>query len=511
MTREGPSNPVVQWIGLVAGPALAVGLYFLLPEMGGQDLTHGGKATLAAIVLMSVLWLTEALPIEATALVPLVLFPVLGIADIKKASSPYADEVIYLFLGGMLLGAAMERWNLHKRFALLTIFAVGTRPDRLVAGIMIAAAAISMWVSNTATAVMMLPIGISIIGLVGHQVKTKRGVFGSTDGNFAKAMMLGIAYAATIGGIGTVVGTPPNGVAKAFIERTYGVTMSFMDWVKIGMPIMMVFLPATWFILVKVVYPVHTGKMEGVHEAIGKELRSLGKPGRGEVLTLVVFVCTSLAWVFSKQLGAAISAVTGRPDIVIADSSIAIACALALFMLPVNARKREFLLDWETAEKIPWGVLLLFGGGLSLAAAVSANGVDVFIGSLFSGVRVHPLALVLIVTTVVVFATEVGSNTAIVNIFLPIVAPVAVKLGVHPYLLIFPVAIGASYAYMMPTGTPPNALVFASGHLRVADMARPGFLLNLVSIGLITVYVYFAGPAVLKFERNGTMPAAVAK
>jgi sodium-dependent dicarboxylate transporter 2/3/5 len=510
MTREGPSNPVVQWTGLVAAPVLAVGLYFLLPAMGGQDLTHGGRATLAAIVLMSVWWLTEALPIEATALVPLVLFPVLGIADIKKASAPYADDVIYLFLGGMLLGAAMERWNLHRRFALMTIFAVGTRPDRLIAGIMIAAAAISMWVSNTATAVMMLPIGVSIINTVGHRVHGKRGLFGSAQGNFAKAMMLGIAYAATVGGIGTVVGTPPNTVAKAFIERTYGVTLSFADWFKIGVPIMLIFLPATWLILVKVVYPVHSGALEGVHEAIGKELKTLGRPGRGEVLTLVVFVCTAVAWVFSRQLGGLLSAAVGR-EIVIADSSIAIACGLALFMLPVNARKREFLLDWETAGKVPWGVLLLFGGGLSLAAAVSANHVDVFIGSLFSGVHVHPLALVLIVTTVVVFATEVGSNTAIVNIFLPIVAPVAVKLGVHPYLLIFPVAIGASYAYMMPTGTPPNALVFASGHLRVADMARPGFLLNLVSISLITVYVYFAAPVALKFERAGSLPAATSK
>jgi len=506
--REGPNHPALQWAGLLAGPVVAIALYFVLPHLGGENLSHAGKATLACIVLMSVWWLSEALPIQATALVPLVLFPILGIADIKKAAAPYADEVVYLFLGGMLLGVAMERWNLHKRFALWTILAVGTRPDRLVAGVMVASAAISMWVSNTATAVMMLPIGMSIVGLIGHRLDEPGG---KHKENFAKAMMLGIAYAATIGGIGTVIGTPPNAVAAGFIKKTYGVELSFLEWIKVGVPIMLIFLPATWLILVKVICPFRAERLEGVHDVIRQELRDLGPPRAGEMLTFTVFVLTAAAWIFAKPLGRGMSELIGR-DIQFADATIAIACALALFLIPVNFRKREFLLDWPSASRVPWGVLLLFGGGLSLAAAVSTTGVDTFIGSLFGGIHVHPFLLVLIVTTVVVFATEVGSNTAIVTIFLPILAPAAAKLGVHPYMLIFPIAIGASYAYMMPTGTPPNALVFASGYLRVADMARAGILLNILSIVLITLYTYFVAPVALGFDRTGTLaPVAVPK
>jgi solute carrier family 13 (sodium-dependent dicarboxylate transporter), member 2/3/5 len=501
--REGPNHPALQWAGLFAGPIGAVALYALLPSLGGESLSHAGKATLACITLMSIWWLTEALPLQATALVPLFLFPVLGIADIKKAAAPYADEVVFLFLGGMLLGVAMERWNLHKRFALWTILAVGTRPDRLVAGVMVASAAISMWVSNTATAVMMLPIGMSIVSLIGYRLDESGG---RHRDNFAKAMMLGIAYAATIGGIGTVIGTPPNAVAAAFITKMYGIELSFLDWMKIGMPIMLVFLPATWLILVKVTCRFRARRLEGVHEVIRRELREMGPPCPGEVLTFVVFALTAAAWIFAKPLGRMMSDVVGR-EIQLSDATIAIACALALFLTPVDARKRKFILDWESASRVPWGVLLLFGGGLSLAAAVGSTGVDKFIGALFEGVQVHPLLLVLIVTTVVIFATEVGSNTAIVTIFLPILAPAAAKLGVHPYLLIFPIAIGASYAYMMPTGTPPNALVFASGHLRVGDMARAGILLNVLSIAVITLYVYFVAPGALGFERGGQLEA----
>ncbi len=499
--RDGPNHPALQWAGLFAGPALAEILYYLLPSLGGENLSHAGKATLASIVLMSVWWLSEALPMQATALVPLVLFPVLGVADIKKAAAPYADEVVFLFLGGMLLGVAMERWNLHKRFALWTILAVGTRPDRLVAGVMVATAAISMWVSNTATAVMMLPIGMSIVSLIGHRLDEPGGKHAH---NFAKAMMLGIAYAATIGGIGTVIGTPPNAVASAFVQKTYGVEVSFLQWLKVGTPIMLVFLPLSWLVLVKVTCRFNANRLEGVREVIRKELRNLGPPRAGEVLTLIVFVTTAAAWIFAKPLGRAFSDIVGRP-VALSDATIAIGCSLALFLLPVNVRKREFVLDWASAARVPWGVLLLFGGGLSLAAAVSTTGVDAFIGTLFEGIKVHPLLLVFIVTTVVVFATEVGSNTAIVTIFLPILAPAAVNFGVHPYLLIFPIAIGASYAYMMPTGTPPNALVFASGCLRVSDMARAGFILNVLSIVLISLYTYFVAPAAVGFERGGVM------
>ncbi|MBX3375997.1 MAG: SLC13/DASS family transporter [Phycisphaeraceae bacterium] len=503
---DGPSHPAVQWTGFFAGPLVAVALYYLLPHIGGHDLTHAGRATMAAIALMATWWLSEALPMQATALVPLVLFPILGIADIKKAAAPYADEVVFLFLGGMLLGVAMERWNLHKRFALWTILAVGTRPDRLVAGVMVAAALISMWVSNTATAVMMLPLGVSIVALIGERLEEPGG---KHRDNFAKAMMLGIAYAATIGGIGTVIGSPPNAVATAFIQKTYNVQIDFTMWMKIGLPLMAVFLPLTWLVLVKFTYRFRSTRLEGVHELIRQELRELGRPSPGEVLTFAVFIAAASAWIFGKPLSRLVSSLLDRP-VHIADATIAIAAALLLFILPVSIRRRRFVLDWTSASRVPWGVLLLFGGGLSLAAAVGSTGVDAFIGSIFSGLNVHPLVLVLIVTTVVVFATEVGSNTAIVTIFLPVLAPAAVKLGVHPYLLMLPTAIAASYAFMMPTGTPPNALVFASGYLRVADMARAGLILNFLSIAVITVFMYFIAPWALGFDRTQTVAPAVA-
>ncbi|MFN0133980.1 MAG: SLC13 family permease [Phycisphaerales bacterium] len=503
MRREGESLGWVRWIGLALGPMVAAALYVALPTEG---LSPGGRRTLAAGAWLAIWWLTEALPIEATALVPLAMFPLLGVATMRATAAPYAEEVIFLFLGGLLLGAAMERWGLHKRLALWTILAVGTRPRMLVGGAMLATAVISMWVSNTATAVMMLPIGMSVTALVGERLRAHAGPSDRSAEHFAKSMMLGIAYAATIGGIATVIGTPPNTVAASFIRQTYGVEIGFVGWLKIGLPIMLVFLPATWFVLVGVVYRFRSEAMPGVRSLIRAELDQLGPMSRGEVATLVVFVLAAVAWVVRVPLSDAIWPRLGKGEVVLTDSGIAIVAALALFMIPVDRKRGVFVLDWASASRVPWGVLLLFGGGLTLAAAISANGVDKFIGAQFDGLSgVHPLLIVLALTTVVVFTTEVGSNTAVVNIFLPICAAVAPALGVHPYMLILPTAIAASYAFMMPMGTPPNALVFASGHLRIMDMARAGFLLNLLSIGVITLFMYFAAPALLGFERDGKM------
>jgi sodium-dependent dicarboxylate transporter 2/3/5 len=369
---------------------------------------------------------------------------------------------------------------------------------------MLATAAISMWVSNTATAVMMLPIGLSLV-----QFASGRG---QSATNFAKCMMLGIAYAATIGGIGTVIGTPPNAVAMGFIERRYGVEIGFLGWLKIGLPILIVFLPLAWLCLVKLVFPCPGLPVSGARALIQEELRALGPPSRGEALTGVVFILAAIAWVLRQPLAGMLGLVdrpAGAPaEYLLTDAGIAMIAALLLFTIPVDARSRTFLLEWKDAARLPWGVLILLGGGLTLAAAFGTNGVDRYIGAGFEALSGFPvLAVVGIVTAIVVFTTEFGSNTAVVNIFLPIVAAAALDLGVHPYLLIFPTALAASYAFMMPMGTPPNALAFASGHLHVPDMAKAGFLLNLLSILVITLFIYYAAPVLLGFDIAGGLAA----
>lgn len=482
----------------VLGPVLGVIAYLALPS-GEGGLSHGARATAGVGVLMAVWWLSEAIAIEATALVPLVLFPFTGVTTFSKAAAPYANDVIFLFMGGLMLGVAMERWDLHKRIALRTILMVGTRPAVLVGGVMLATAFISMWVSNTATAVMMLPVGVSMVALVEENrgVRTAGG-----QSNFAVCLMLGIAYAATIGGIGTIIGTPPNAVAVGFVQKMYGHTVGFSDWIKIGVPIMLVFLPLTWFVLTKVVYPVRTPAgydSNAVRDMIRSELRQLGPWTQGQVTTALVFVVASICWVVRDPVVQALQLkITdgSKSEPAVIDAGIAMAAALALFFLPGGRDpehgKVRAALDWHHARRIPWGVLLLFGGGLSLAEQVVASGLDKAIGAQFAVLEgVHPFLIVVAITGAVVFLTEIGSNTAIATTFLPIAHAISERLHVDPYLLVFPTALAASYAFMMPMGTPPNALVFASGYLRVPQMVRAGFILNIASIITISVMVYF--------------------
>jgi solute carrier family 13 (sodium-dependent dicarboxylate transporter), member 2/3/5 len=537
---HGPSIPGesddgilwLRWTGLIAGPILALLTFYVLDGItasNGEALTREGRATLAAAVLMAVWWLSEAMPIEATALVPIGLFPILDIATIQGATRPYASEVIYLFLGGMMLGLAMEKWGLHKRVALHVMSRVGTSPPMLILGVMTATAFLSLWVSNTAAAVMMLPIGMSIVGVVESAKADARGNSGSRTASgsaFATALMLGIAYAATIGGVGTLIGTPPNAVLAGFIDRRYGYELGFAEWLRIGLPFLLIFLPVTWFVLTRVAFRVRGSSNPQVAGVIRSQLAGLGRLSRGEGLTLVVFACAALAWMFRVPMCHAIGLVHADGSPRLADSGIAIIAAVAMFLIPVSLAKGgaagesaanagakantapSFILNWRDATRLPWGVLLLFGGGLTLADALTAHNVDDFIGSLFAGLKgVHPLLLVLIMSTIVVFATEIGSNTAIATTFLPVAAAAATTLGVHPFLLCLPVAVGCSYAFMMPMGTPPNSLVFASGRVNIRQMARAGFVLNILSIITITLVVYFLAPALLNFDRTATLPA----
>jgi sodium-dependent dicarboxylate transporter 2/3/5 len=479
----------IQWAGLAAGPLLAAIGYALLPDhypgAAGETLTlgHAGRATLAVMIWMAVWWLTEAIDISATALLPIALLPVAGAATIAEATAPYADKLIFLFLGGFLLALSMQRWGLDRRIALITLRLVGTRPANMVAGIMLATAVLSMFVSNTATAAMMLPIALSVVVLVERRGSDDSGSIG---GNFALCMMLGIAYAASIGGIGTKIGTPPNGILLAFVERNYGIAIDFLGWLKVGLPLVIVFLPLTWFLLTRVLYPVERRPIEGAQQLVAEQHAALGPVKRGEWATFIVFMLTALCWIFRPLLARVIEGLD--------DSGIAIIGGLLLFVIPVERRERTFAMNWETARRLPWGILILFGGGLSLAAAVKANGVAEFIGhtttTLAGGGAVPSIVLVLAVTVVVIFLTELTSNTATTATLVPILAALAPGLGVHPFVLIFPAAIAASCAFMMPVATPPNAIVFGSGYLTIPQMCRAGIWLNLIGVGLVTILAY---------------------
>jgi sodium-dependent dicarboxylate transporter 2/3/5 len=496
-----PSRRTVQWTGFFGGPVLALVAYALLPasyrESSGAivDFTHAGRVTCAAGIWMAVWWMTEALPIYATSLLPLCLFPVLGAVSIHDAAAPYANELIFLFMGGFVVALSMERWGLHKRIAFAALRVVGSNPRRVVLGFMIATAFISMWVSNTATAIMMLPIALSVIDVVlrqanGRTLEETREFADGPGHNFAVCLLLGVAYSASIGGVGTLIGTPPNLFLASYIETQLGREVSFVRWLAVGVPLVVVFLPLAWLLLTRVIYPIRIREIEGGASFIREAQRQLGPMTRGERATLVVFALAALCWIV-RPLLAKVTVGGVAPLRGLSDTGIAMIAAMALFAIPYDIKQRKFVMDWQSAAKLPWGVLLLFGGGLSLAASVEKTGVGEFIGSRVAGMAGFPgLAMVVIVATVVIFLTELTSNTATTATFVPILAAVAPALGVSPYMLIVPAAIAASCAFMLPAGTPPNAIVFGSGYIRIAQMIRAGFWLNIIGIVLITALCY---------------------
>ncbi len=498
-TGQGPTRG----LGLVVGAALFA-LMLLAPAPAGLDPAAWRAAAVA--VLMALWWITEAIPIPATALLPLVLFPLLGITEIGPTAAPYAHRLVFLFLGGFMIALAMQRWNLHRRIALLLIGLFGRRPAGIVAGFMLATALLSMWVSNTATTLMMLPIGLSVTELLrsARQVDPAQGATGPAatrggdEANFATAMMLGIAYAASIGGVGTLIGTPPNAFMAAFMSSTYGVEIGFGEWLLVGLPLVAVMLPLAWLVLVRVAFPFSLPAAEAGADVIGRELAEMGRLSRGERTVLVVFVLTALLWVFRPFIAQVVPGLN--------DTTIAIAGALALFLIPVDLRRGVFALNWEWAQRTPWGVLILFGGGLTLASAIKSTGLAAWIGGgtgELAGVAV--VVIVLAVTGLIILLTELTSNTATTATFVPIVASVAIGLGENPLLLVVPAAVAASYAFMMPVATPPNAIVFGSGHINIRQMVRAGFLLNLIGVVVITLFCYSVVTVVLGIEA-GVLP-----
>ncbi len=477
-------------VGLVGAPIAALLLYFVLPdsyqEPSGQllPLSSAARATAAVALWMAIWWLTEAIPVYATALLPLAAFPLVGATTIRAAAAPYGHELIFLFLGGFILALALERWGLHKRLALSVLATVGTRPTQIVASFMGLAAVISMWVTNTATTIMLLPVALSVISLVREDGDSQE------NDNFSIALLLGIAYAASIGGVGTIVGTAPNVFAVSFIQRQMGIEISFLAWMAIGLPLVIVFVPLTWWLLARMVYPVGAKAIDGLSRVLDKLQADLGPASRGEKLTLVVFVLTALAWV-SRPFLNRLSMGDLQPLAGLSDSGVAIIAALLLFVIPVRPTQGEFLMDWQTAVKLPWGLLILFGGGLSLAAAIDQSGLSAYLGSLATGLaQLPPPLIVALVTGLMIFLTEVTSNTATTATLLPVLYAVALGLGLDPLLLVVPAAIAASCAFMLPVATPPNAIVFGSGHISVPQMSRIGLRLNLLGIVFITALSY---------------------
>lgn len=427
---------------------------------------------------MATWWITEAIPIAATALAPLVLFPLLGILQIQEAASPYANPVIFLFLGGFLIAAALERCGLHRRMALTILRMVGTGPASLVGGFMIATAFLSMWVSNTATVVMMMPTAMSVLSVAEREMSE------SDARSFGKALLLGLAYAANIGGIATLIGTPPNALLAGFMLETYGLEIGFGEWMLFGVPLVAVALPFTWQLLVRVLFPLGQARFPRGRAIIDSEMAELGPTSRDEWIVGTVTAVVALCWIFQPLIAGAVPGLS--------DAGIAIGGALILFAVPVSIRPWRRALDWESAERLPWGVLILFGGGLSLASAISSSGVAEWIGhSIARWEGLSLVVMIIVVTTVVVFLTELTSNTATAATFLPIVGSIAIGLGDAPLSLAIPAAVAASCAFMMPVATPPNAIVYGSGRITIAEMARAGIWLNLFMIVLIDLLVWF--------------------
>lgn len=476
-----------QRIGLVLGPVLFL-LMLIMPNPSGM--TPEAQRMAAVALLMATWWMCEAIPIPVTSLLPLALMPLLGIMHTAKAAAPYASHLIFLFMGGFIIALSMQRWNLHRRIAMNIVKAVGFSPGRLIFGFMVATAVLSAFVSNTATTVMMMPIGLAIISHVVEEGKRegldKKIDFSPEKFAFGLNLMLGIAYAASVGGIATLIGTPPNTILASYLQKTYGYEITFADWLKVGVPLVVVMLPLIWLWLTKIANPMELKKVPGGRVLINEELRKIGPMNFGERWTALVFALAALGWIFRKQF----SFLFADPDL-ITDATIAMTAAILLFLIPVNMKKNLFVMDWHWASRLPWGVLILFGGGLSLAEGFKVTKLADWIGNRVSLLEHAPIFWVIIaVVTLIIFLTELTSNTATAAMVMPILSAVAIGLGQNPLLLVVPAAIAASCAFMLPVATPPNAVIFGSGYVTIPQMAKSGFGLNIMSIVAVTVLTY---------------------
>ena len=468
---------VERWFGLLGGTLLLLFTVFADPWFG---LPPTAWHCLGLVLLMAVWWATEAVPLPVTALLPIIFLPMLGLCNVKASTAPYAHPTIYLFFGGFLLGLAMEKCNLHKRIALLILSKVGSCPRMQIAGFMFATGFISMWVSNTATAIMMLPIGISVASVV------TQGQDAGEAKRFSCALMLAIAYSSSIGGMGTLIGTPPNALLRAFLAEHYHIHIGFGQWMLLGVPVAIALSLFTWWWLTRKPFNFAGNT---VHEKIRQELEALGPVSREEAMTACLFGCAALCWVLQPIISRALPFVD--------DTFIAMCFGLLLFVMPVDMGKRQFLMNWQEARKLPWGILLLFGVGLSLAGAINSTGLASWMANVLGSLQGIPFILMTFILVITVqIMTEFTSNTATSAAFLPLVGIMAVAQGIEPAIYAIPAALAASCAFMLPVSTPPNAIVFRSGALTIPDMLRAGFALTLASGVIITLLVWLLVPLV---------------
>jgi len=505
----GPSRRI--WLLRALGLGAALLVYVLL---GNSALSGDARVVAAVATLMAVWWMTEAIPLSVTSLLPIILFPLLTNRSVAESTAPYANPIVFLFLGGFLLAIAMQKVNLHRRIALLTLHAVGTHPRQIILGMMISTAFLSMWVSNTATTLMMLPIALSVLTLVAENSDRAKGAAvdvraGLAAGHkvsdlihdkdiriFGVGLVLAIAWSASIGGLGTLLGSPPNAIVAGYISKELGKQVGFAQWMMLGVPIVVTFIALAWLLITRVLFRFKLDEVPGGKQMIEDEIAELGSMSRGEKSVRLVFLLAAFCWIVPSLLSTVGDLGKSLPWLrLFNDTVVALTAGLLLFLLPGTQPGRA-VLDWKDAEEgLPWGVLLLFGGGLSLAASVAASGLDKWFGQQVVGLGVLPIvALIASVTLIVLFLTEITSNTATAATFIPILGGVAVGIGIDPMTLLIPAALAATCAFMLPVGTPPNAIVFGTGAVSIVEMARGGLLLNLVGVVLITMFTVLIGP-----------------
>lgn len=478
-TREGKGTGRTELYKRIFGMGGGLLIFVLMVTSASPEgLSREGWYTAAIAILMATWWATEVIPIPVTALLPLVLFPVFNISGITATATPYANPMIFLFLGGFILAIGMVEWNLHRRIALNIIAVIGSKPRSIILGFIISTAFISMWVSNAAATMMMLPIGLSVIGLVKDKGSNLSN--SSQYNNFAVSLMLAIAFAANVGGLGTVIGTPTNALMIGFVAESYNLEISFMQWMLIGIPVVILGLPLIFYSLTYISFPVKFKTLPGGKEYLYGELKRLGRFRRGETLVAVIFGLTAVLWMV-------------RPLIVkmlpgLSDAGIAIFGAILLFLVPLNFKAGQFILTWKAVAKIPWDILILFGGGLTLAGAIQRTGLAEWMGGYFSGLGFLPFVIIIFIATgVVIIFTNLASNSATAAAFLPVMGSLAIGMGEDPLQLAIPVAVAASCVFMFPVGTPPNAIVYGSGVFSIPQMVKAGLWLSLIFTLIITL------------------------
>lgn len=464
------STPVYKIIGFLAGPVLFITLLSILHI---DDLEPKAYQVMAVGAWMVIWWITEAVPLPVTALLPLILFPIQKVFSMADAAAPYADPIIFLFMGGFIIALAMEKRNLHRRIALNIIRLTGTNANGIILGFMLATAFLSMWISNTATTVMMLPIALSVIELLQEKQETADKGYH----RFALGLMLCIAYSANIGGTATIIGTPPNVVFVGYMEQFYARDIEFGRWLYVGIPVCFSLLFITYFFITRILFPHRLRKLAGSDDLIYNKLKELGPMRRAEKLVAIIFFLTAICWVFQSQINGLLG---GN---YLNNTVVAMAGGILMFITPVYVNKQEYILDWKSTERLPWGILLLFGGGLCLAKGMESTGIVEIVGKKIAGEGEMSLwLLILLLTSFAMFTTEVMSNVALTVIFLPVVLGIAQSLDIEPLYLAIPVTLAASCAFMMPVSTPPNAVVFSSGYIKILEMVKAGFFLNLISL-----------------------------